>query len=387
MENFVYRNPTTVYFGRKTEENVGKIVAQYSKNILLHHYGEDILKMIGIYDTVIKSLNEAGVKFTELGGVKPNPRISLVREGIDICRKESIDFILAVGGGSVIDSAKAIAFGIPYDGDVWDFFAHKVRVQETLPVGSILTLPGTGSESSWSCVVTNEEIGFKGSVDIDVIRPKFAILNPELTMSLPPYQTACGTFDALSHIIERYFTDVPNVVVTDLQCEATMRAIIHIGPLQLDDPQNYDYRAEIMWASKIAHDHSLGVGRISDWTSHILGHQISAVFDLAHGASLAIMIPAWMKYIYKQHIDRFYKFAVNVFKVEPGAMSRELTAYEGILRLEAFIKRMGLPTRLSEANVDSAKIPEMTRVFEGRTHGVFHPVNKEDIDKIFELAR
>jgi len=387
MENFVYRNPTTVYFGRKTEENVGKIVAQYSKNILLHHYGEDILKMIGIYDTVIKSLNEAGVKFTELGGVKPNPRISLVREGIDICRKESIDFILAVGGGSVIDSAKAIAFGIPYDGDVWDFFVHKVRVQETLPVGSILTLPGTGSESSWSCVVTNEEIGFKGSVDIDVIRPKFAILNPELTMSLPPYQTACGTFDALSHIIERYFTDVPNVVVTDLQCEATMRAIIHIGPLQLDDPQNYDYRAEIMWASKIAHDHSLGVGRISDWTSHILGHQISAVFDLAHGASLAIMIPAWMKYIYKQHIDRFYKFAVNVFKVEPGAMSRELTAYEGILRLEAFIKRMGLPTRLSEANVDSAKIPEMTRVFEGRTHGVFHPVNKEDIDKIFELAR
>jgi len=166
-----------------------------------------------------------------------------------------------------------------------------------------------------------------------------------------------------------------------------MRAIIHIGPLQLVDPQNYDYRAEIMWASKIAHDNSLGVGRICDWTSHVLGHQISAVFDLAHGASLAIMVPAWMKYIYKQHIDRFYKFAVNVFKVEPAAMSRELTAYEGILRLETFIKRMGLPTRLSEANVDAAKIPEMTKLFEGRTHGSFHPLNKDDIDKIFELAR
>lgn len=387
MENFVYRNPTTVYFGKKMEENVGQIVARYSRNILLHHYGEDVLRIIGIYDTVIKSLNDAGVKFTELGGVKPNPRLSLVKEGIEICRKEGIDFVLGIGGGSVIDSSKAIAFGVPYDGDVWDFFIHKAQVQKTLPTGSILTLPGTGSESSLSCVVTNEDMGYKGSVDIDVIRPEFAILNPELTMSLPPYQTMCGTFDALSHVIERYFTDVPNVTVTDLQCEAVMRAIIHIGPLQLDDPQNYDYRAEIMWASKIAHDNSLGVGRIVDWTSHVLGHQISAVCDLAHGASLAIMLPAWMKYIYKQHIDRFYKFAVNVFKVEPTAMSRELTAYEGIIRLEAFIKRMGLPTRLSEANVDASKIPEMTKIFEGRTHGAFHPVNKDDIDKIFKLAK
>jgi len=173
MENFVYRNPTTVYFGKKTEENVGKIVAQYYKNILLHHYGEDILRIIGIYDTVIKSLNDAGVKYTELGGVQPNPRISLVRKGIEICRKEGIDFVLAVGGGSVIDSSKAIAFGVPYDGDVWDFFIGKARVRETLPTGSILTLPGTGSETSLSCVVTNEDIGYKGSVDTDIIRPKF----------------------------------------------------------------------------------------------------------------------------------------------------------------------------------------------------------------------
>ena len=323
MENFVYKNPTTVYFGKKTEEGVGEIVAKYSKNILLHHYGADVLKMIGIYDTVIKSLNDAGVKFTELGGVQPNPRLFLVKEGIEICRKEEIDFVLAIGGGSVIDSSKAIAFGVPYDGDVWDFFMHKAKVKETLPTGSILTLPGTGSETSLSCVVTNEDMGYKGSVDINVIRPKFTIMNPELTMSLPPYQTSCGTFDALSHIIERYFTDIPHVTVTDLQCEAAMKAIIYVGPLQLEDPQNYDYRAEIMWASKIAHDTSLGVGRVVDWTSHILGHQISAVSDLAHGASLAIMVPAWMKYIYKEHIDRFYQFAVNVFGVEPAAMSRE----------------------------------------------------------------
>jgi len=387
MENFVYRNPTTVYFGKKSEENVGRIVSQYSKNILLHHYGEEILREIGIYDTVIGSLNDAGVKYTELGGVLPNPRVSLVREGIDVCRKEGIDFVLAVGGGSVIDSSKAIAFGVPYDGDVWDFFIYKARVQETLSVGSILTLPGTGSETSLSCVVTNEDTGFKGSVDIDVIRPKFAIMNPELTMSLPPYQTSCGTFDALSHIIERYFTDVPHVAVTDLQCEAAMKAIIHIGPLQLEDPKNYDYRAEIMWASKIAHDNSLGVGRIVDWTSHILGHQISAVFDLAHGASLAIMVPAWMKLIYKQHVDRFYQFAVNVFNVEPAVMSRERTAYEGILQLEAFIKRMDLPTRLSEADIDTSKIPEMTKRFEGASFGSFHPLNKEDMDKIFDLAK
>ncbi len=374
MENFVYKNPTTVYFGRKTEENVGGIVAQYSKNILLHHYGEDVLRTIGIYDTVIQSLKDAGVTFTELGGVQPNPRLSLIKEGIEMCRKEGIEFVLGIGGGSVIDSSKAIAFGVPYEGDVWDFFAHKAQVKETLPTGCILTLPGTGSESSNSCVVTNEDITFKGSVDTDLIRPKFTIMNPELTMSLPAYQTSCGTFDAMSHIIERYFTDVPHVTVTDLQCEAAMRAIIHIGPLQLDEPQNYDYRAEIMWASKIAHDNSLGVGRIADWTSHILGHQISAVCDLAHGASLAIMVPAWMKHIYKQHLDRFCKFAINVFKVEPAAMSRELTAYEGINRLEAFMKRMGLPTRLSEADVDASKIPEMTKTFEGRTYGVFHPL-------------
>lgn len=387
MENFVYRNPTTVHFGKNTEENIGKIVARYSKNILLHHYGEDILRQIGIYDSVIASLNDAGVSFTELGGVKPNPRISLVREGIEICRKEGIDFVLAVGGGSVIDSAKAIAFGVPYDGDVWDFFVFKARVEETLPTGSILTLPGTGSETSLSCVVTNEETGFKGSVDLDLIRPKFAVMNPELTMSLPTYQTACGTFDALSHIIERYFTDVPHVAVTDLQCEAAMKAIVHIGPLQLDDPKNYDYRAEIMWASKIAHDNSLGVGRIVDWTSHILGHQISAVFDLAHGASLAIMVPAWMKFIYKQHINRFHQFAVNVFNVEPAVMSRELTAYEGIRQLEAFIKRLGLPTRLSQTDVDIARIPEMTERFEGRSFGAFHPLSKADMDQIFELAK
>ena len=387
MENFVYRNPTTVYFGKKTEKSVGKIVSEYSENILLHHYGEDILRDIGIYDSVITSLKDAGVTFTELGGVQPNPRISLVRKGIEICRKQGIDFVLAIGGGSAIDSAKAIAFGVPYEGDVWDFFVYKARVEKTLPTGSILTLPGTGSETSLSCVVTNEETGFKGSVDIDLIRPKFAIMNPELAMSLPPYQTACGTFDALSHIIERYFTDVTHVAVTDLQCEAAMKAIVHIGPLQLDEPRNYDYRAEIMWASKIAHDNSLGVGRIVDWTSHILGHQISAACDLAHGASLAIMVPAWMKLIYKQHIDRFFQFAVNVFNVEPAVMSRELTAYEGILQLEAFIKRLGLPTRLSEAGVDSAKIAGITERFEGRSFGAFHPLSKEDIDQIFQLAK
>ena len=387
MENFVYRNPTTVYFGRKTEEKVGEIVAQYSRNILLHHYGVDVLRTIGIYDTLIKSLDDAGVTYTELGGVEPNPRISLVRKGIELCREKNIDFILAVGGGSVIDSSKAIAFGVPYDGDVWDFFMFKARVQETLPVGSILTLPGTGSESSLSCVVTNEETGFKGSVDIDVIRPKFAILNPELTMSLPMFQTMSGTFDAFSHIVERYFIEGEGNAVTDAQCEAVMKTIIHIGPLQQDDPGNYDYRAEIMWASKIAHDNSLGVGRFGDWSAHLLGHQISAVCNLTHGVSTAIMMVAWMKYIYKEHIDRFYRFAVNVFGVEPGVMSRELTSREGIIRLEAFIKRLGLPTTLSDAGVDASKIPEITGFFENGKPGRFHPLTKKDIDAIFELAR
>ncbi len=386
MENFVLNNPTTVYFGKKTEENVGKITASYSKNVLLHHYGVDILKMIGVYETVIKSLNEAGVKFIELGGVKPNPRVSLIREGIEICRKNKIDFILAIGGGSVIDSAKAIAFGVLYDGDVWDFFARKARVEKTLPIGCVLTLPGTGSETSAGSVVTNDETGYKGSVDLDLIRPKFAIMDPQLTISLPAYQTSCGTFDAMSHVIERYFTDVTNVAVTDQQCESLMKAIIHIAPLQLIDPQNYDYRAEIMWASKLAHDGSLGVGRITDWTSHMVGHQISGASDLTHGASLAIVMPAWMKYIHKSHVDRFYKFAVNVWGVEPTIMNREQTAYEGIVRFESFLKRIGLPVRFSEAKLSASIIPEVIKWFKDGYRGRFHALTAEDIEKMLTLA-
>lgn len=388
MENFVYRNPTTIYFGKKMEENVGEIVAQYSKNILLHHYGEDILRLIGIYDTVINSLKEAGVRFRELGGVVANPRLSLIKKGIEICRKEDIDFVLSVGGGSVIDSGKAIAFGVPFDGDVWNLFKKDPVCSETMPTGSILTLPGTGSESSNSCVVTNEETGEKSSVDVDVIRPKFAIMNPELTMSLPAYQTACGTYDAFCHIMERYFTETPNVAITDYQCESAMKAILNIGPLQLDDPNNYDYRAEIMWACKIAHDNSLGVGRKVDWACHLLGHQISAVTDLAHGASLAIMFIAWSKYVYKEHMDRFYKFAVNVFDVPPTVMSKELTCLEGIRRMEEWTKRMGLPTTLTEAKVDTSLIPQMTKKWEGGSHGGgFQLLSKEDIDNIFESAK
>jgi hypothetical protein len=388
MENFVYRNPTTIHFGRKMEEQVGEIVSQYSQNILLHHYGEEVLRTIGIYDAVIKSRKDAGVKYTELGGVVANPRLSLIKEGIDICRREEIDFVLSVGGGSAIDSGKAIAFGAVYDGDVWDLFIKKAPCEKTLPTGSILTLPGTGSESSNSCVVTNEETGQKESVDVDVIRPKFAILNPELTMSLPEFQTACGTYDAFCHIMERYFTGTENVVITDFQCESAMRAILNIGPLQLEDPNNYDHRADIMWACKIAHDNSLGVGRKADWACHILGHQISAVTDLAHGASLAIMFLAWTKYLYKDHLNRFYKFAVNVFDVHPTAMSKEQVAREGIHRLEAWTRKMGLPTTLSEANIDPSLIPQMTKKWEGGSHGGrFHRLMKEDIDKIFEMAK
>jgi alcohol dehydrogenase YqhD (iron-dependent ADH family) len=344
--------------------------------------------MIGVYDPVIKALTDEGVKYTELDGVQPNPRLSLVKKGIEICREEGIDFVLGVGGGSVIDSAKAIAFGVPYDGDVWDFFIGKARCEETLPTGCVLTLPGTGTETSLSSVITNENTGQKLSVDVDAIRCKFAILNPELTMTLPPFQTACGAFDAMSHIMERYFTDYTNVTVTDLQCEAAMKAIINLGRLLLEDPKNYDLRAEIMWVCKIAHDGSLGVGRLVDWHSHNMGHRISALTDLTHGASLAIIIPAWMKFVYKNHIERFYRFAVNVFNVDPTILSKELTALEGIKRLESFIKRIGLPTRFSEAEVDIALIPKMTAPFEGRKFGGgFQAFTKKDVDEIFELAQ
>lgn len=386
MRDFEFLSPTKIIFGKNAEKKVGEEVKKYSKKILLH-YGKGSIFRIGLYDKIVTSLKEAGIEYIELGGVQPNPRLSLVREGIEICRKNNIDFILAVGGGSVIDSAKAIAVGVPYNGDVWDFYSGKGEPKTALPVGVVLTIPAAGSEASKSSVITNEDGWYKRSLNTDIIRPKFAIMNPEVTFTLPPYQTACGAADIMAHIMERYFTNDKGVDFTDRLCEATLRTIIYNVPIVLEQPDNYDARAQIMWASTIAHNDLLSTGRTGDWASHMIEHELSGIYDIPHGAGLAIVFPAWMKYVYKHNVQRFIQFAINVWNVEPNFESLERIALEGIARLKRFFKDIGLPTSLAEVNIGEDRLEEMaTKCTERGTIGNFVKLGKEDVLNILKSA-
>lgn len=387
MNNFTFQNSTKIIFGKNTENSVGEETKKYGSKVLLH-YGGGSIKKYGLYDKVISSLKNAGLEVFELGGVKPNPRLSLVKEGIELCRKNKIDIILAVGGGSVIDSAKAIGVGALYDGDVWDFYSRKAKVKSTLPVGVILTIPAAGSESSSSSVITNEDGWYKRGLDSELIRPVFAIMNPELTYTLPPYQTAAGASDMIAHIFERYFTNEKNVDLTDRLCEATMKTIIKNTPIVLKEPKNYEARAEIMWASTIAHGGLLGTGRIEDWATHGIEHEISGIYDIAHGAGLAILFPAWMKYVYKHDVKRFTQFANRVWNVEINLNDIEETALQGIEMTKTFFKNIGMPVSLSEANIPNDRFEEMaSKATERGPLGNFVKLYKEDIINIFNLAK
>ncbi|MCL5985145.1 MAG: iron-containing alcohol dehydrogenase [Actinobacteria bacterium] len=387
MENFIFQNSTRIIFGKGTEEQVGSEVSRFSKKILLH-YGGGSIKKIGLYDRVIKSLKESKIDYIELPGVKPNPRLSLVREGIKICRKNNIDFILAVGGGSVIDSAKAIAIGVPYDGDVWDFFTRKVKGKEAIPIGVVLTIPAAGSETSMAAVITNEEQGLKlCNIGIEKLRPRFSILNSELTFSLPPYQTASGAVDIMAHVMERYFTQTRDVDITDRLCEATLKTMIKFVPIVLAEPRNYAARAEIMWAGTIAHNDLLGTGRVEDWSSHNIEHGISSINDMAHGAGLAIVFPAWMKYVYRANVNRFAQFAIRVWNVEQSFDSQKGVALEGINKLESFFRYIDMPCSLREIGIGRDHFDEIAAIttFYGSI-GNLMKLNKEDVIKILDLA-
>lgn len=381
MDNFIFQNTTKIIFGKDTELTVGsEIAGKYTKVLL--HYGGGSIKRIGLYNKVIKSLNDAGIEFVELGGVKPNPRLSLVNEGINICKQNGIDFILAVGGGSVIDSAKAIAAGVLYDGDVWDFFEGKKKIEAILAVGVILTIPAAGSENSTSCVITNEEINIKKGLVIP--RATFAILNPEITYTLPPYQTAAGVIDIMAHVMERYFTNTQGVDFTDKLCEATMKTVIKNGPIAIKNPCDYDSRAQIMWASTIAHNGLLNTGRLGDWTTHHIQHAMGGIYEMSHGAGLAVIFPAWMKYVYKHDVKRFVKFAVNVWDVENDFGSDKEIALEGIRRYEEFAKSIGMPTSLKDLGISDDRIEEMAQVC--GSDGKFVTLEVSDIIEIFKLA-
>ena len=387
MRNFNYINSTKIIFGKNTEEKVGSELKKHTNKILLH-YGGGSIKASGLYNKVITSLKNENIEVIELSGVKPNPRVSLVREGIELCRKHNIDFILAVGGGSVIDSAKAIAAGVNYDGDVWDLFIGTPINHKCIRLATILTIPAAGSETSSATVLTNEDGWFKRSTGHPTLRPIFSILNPELTFTLPKYQTSCGIADMIAHILERYFTNEKNVDLTDRLCEATLKTIME-NALRLNiNPNDYNARAEIMLSGMVAHNDSLSMGRVGDWATHDIEHELSGIYDIAHGAGLAIIFPAWMKYVYKHDLNRFVQFANRVFNIDVNFNNYEETVLKGIQALEDFFNKIELPTRLSHINIGDEHIEEMSKkLVEHSDHvGNFIKITDKEALEIFKLA-
>ena len=388
MNDFDFYSPTYFVFGRDREAEVGTYVKKFGGSRVLVLYGGQSAKKSGLLDRVRASLTGAGIHTAELGGVKPNPRSGLVYEGIDLCRKEGIDFLLAVGGGSVIDTAKAIAIGVPYEGDFWDFFSGKVP-EKALPVGTVLTIAASGSEGSPDSIITNEKTLDKNSAEADCLRPCFSILDPALTESLPPYQTACGVTDIMAHAFERYFTNTEDVEVTDRLLEGVLLTMLHEGPRVMADPHDYGARANIMWAGMVCHNDMMGVGRKQDWNSHHLEHVLSALYDCAHGAGLAVIMPAWMRYCADHHDGlRMAQMAVRVFGCQMDFDDPRRTALEGIAAFRAFLKSIGMPLTFAEIGADPADIPklvEMNHVGGGVTGG-YVGLTSDAIREIYEIA-
>ncbi|MGN0401640.1 MAG: iron-containing alcohol dehydrogenase [Acetatifactor sp.] len=351
MRDFIYYTPTKVVFGKGTESRVGGLVKEFGGRKLLLHYGGGSVIRSGLLDRVKRILEEEGIPYVCLGGVVPNPRLSLVYQGIELCRRENVDFILAVGGGSVIDSAKAIGYGVANEGDVWDFFEKKRKAKGCLPLGVILTLSATGSEMSSSCVITKEEEWLKRGYGSDYARPRFAVMNPELTMTLPEYQTACGCTDIMMHTMERYFSAVGNMELTDRLAEGLLCTVMANARILLKEPDNYDARAEVMWAGSLAHNGLTGCGGDGgDWMPHKLEHEIGGLFDVAHGAGLAAVWGSWARYVYRDCLPRFKSFALKVMKVTEEGSDEEI-ALRGIEAMEAFYREIKMPISLRELGI------------------------------------
>lgn len=387
MNNFNFYSPTFFVFGKGRENEAGKYVKQFRGTKVLIHFGGGSVIKSGLLDRVKASLRAENTYFTELGGVKPNPRSGLVYKGIDICKRENIDFILAVGGGSVIDSSKAIALGALYDGDFWDFYTGK-DIEKALPVATILTISAAGSEGSMGTVITHENGMLKRAANGEPLRPVFSILNPELTYTLPNYQTACGATDMMAHVMERYFTNTKDVEITDRLCEAILMTVIKEIPKALANPNDYEARANLMWAGMVAHNDTCGVGRQDDWSSHQMEHELSGLYDVAHGAGLAVMFPAWMKYVMHHDIMLFAQFSVRVWGCEMDFQNPENTARQGIECYEKFMTSIGMPIRFSELGARPEDIPTLVKTMGlgKNTLGSFVKLTEEDVRKIYELA-
>ncbi len=387
MENFTFQNPTKIIFGKGSESELGKELLPYKAKVLLH-YGGGSIKKSGLYDKIVRRLKEANIGFVELGGVRPNPRLSLVREGIALCRKEKVGFILAVGGGSTIDSAKAIALGVPYEGDVWDFYTGAATPEKALPVGTVLTIPAAGSESSPSSVITDEEEGRKTHVSSPLLYPRFSMLDPELCFTLPAYQVGCGAADMFAHLCERYFTTTKQAALTDELIEGTMRTVIAQVPKVLKKMNDYDAWAEVMLSGMVAHNNWVGIGRVQDWGTHGIEHELSALYDVAHGAGLAVVFPAWMKFHLETETTRLARFARNVWDVkEPDGTKAGLA---GIKAFETWLAAIGMPVTLGQLKVPTDRLEEMAEkatAQDTQPLGAGHPLRQADVLKILELAK
>ena len=392
--DFNYYSPTKVCFGRKAEEQVGKLIKEFGGKRVLLHYGAGSAVRSGLIDRIKSILDSEGIFYVEFGGAVPNPRLSLVYEGIEIGKRENIDFVLAVGGGSAIDSAKAIAYGLGEpDKDVWELYLKKRKAAACLPLGALITIAAAGSETSASSVITNWETGEKRSCNNDICRPKFAIMNPELTFGLPDYQTQAGCADIMMHTMERYFTNGGNMEITDEISEGLLRTVIKNALVLKKDPKNYEARAEIMWAGSLSHNNLTGCGNNGgDFMSHKLEHEIGGMFDVTHGAGLAAIWPGWARYVYKDCLHRFEKFAVKVMGVSP-AESAEETALLGIEAMEKFYREIGMPTNLRELGIEPTdeEIEKMAescfRACGEKASGSAKLLCKEDMIKIYRMAK
>ncbi len=390
MNNFEFYTPTKVYFGRGEEKKVGKIIKDYGFRKVLLHYGKGSVKASGLYDTVINALRAENIEFCELGGVEPNPKLSMVRKGCEVVRSQQVDFILSIGGGSALDSAKAIAAASQHDCDPWQICSKQVVAEKALPVGCILTLAATGSEMSSSSVITNDETLTKRGFSSPFNRPLFSIMNPELTFTLPPYQTACGIVDIMMHTLERYLTKKAEVPLTDRIAESVLKSVVEAGKVAIDNPTDYDARATLMWGGSLSHNDLTGVGRPYLMVCHQLEHEMSGLYDhIAHGAGLACLFPAWAKYTYRENLPRFCQYAVRVWNCEMDYACPEKTALAGIEATENFFRYIGMPVRMSELGVKAEDIPVMSRKctnFGTRVLSTYTDYTEKEISEVFNLA-
>ena len=389
MNNFLYYTPTKVFFGKNEENKIADIIKEYGFKKIMIHYGMSSIKKIGLYDKIVKLLNDNNISFVELGGVSPNPKLSLVYEGIKLAKSNNVELILAIGGGSVIDSAKAIADGCCYEGDVWDFFKKIKKPEKALPVGAILTLSAAGSEMSDSCVITNDKTKEKRGVSSITHRCLFAVMNPELTYSVSKFQTGCGIVDIMMHTMERYYSVNDDTPITDELCLGLCRTVVESGFKAINNPNDYETRANLMWASSLSHNSLMGCGKEYYMPVHQIEHELSGMFDnIAHGAGLSVLFPAWAKVVYKSDINRFKRFAVEVMKIKGDENdSDEELAYKGIIALEGFYRSIGMPTRLSELGVYEDSFEALARNYTFQGTRTIPDRVLVDYDKCLEILK